>query len=242
MNKPTHPVFRPIRNHLHHEAVIDQITFAIRTGRYAPGDKLPSLEELRGLMGVSKPVITAAVRTLSVAGIIIAQRGNSGGLRVVTNNIPAALLGLSTDGFSVRIDAILEARRSIEMELNLRCAERANQDDFAEMEQSISLFSENKTGDPAERRHYDHLFHYCVGRAARSEMLAYYQHQILERLSILVDDYFENEESPDMVEELHRKNLAALRSGKRQKVIQAVDRHLAPLEAEFVDQQTTKGA
>ena len=32
------------------------------------------------------------------------------------------------------------------------------------------------------RLHYDHLFHYAMARAARSDLLAYYQHQILKQL------------------------------------------------------------
>ena len=222
-------VFRPIRGHRTQYEVIDQITFAIRAGVYAPGDRLPSLDELSARLGVSRSVVIEAVRSLSVAGVVATQRGNGGGLTVLTSNVPVALLGLSTNKFE-KLPDLLEARRAVELRLALLCAERATSDDFDAMELSVRRLVESRDTDRLERQHWDHLFHYQMARAARSEVLAYMQHQILERLTVVLETYFTEDEDPQTVETLHRETLDCLRSGNRRRIEEAIDRHLAPLE------------
>ena len=222
-------VFRPIRGHRTQFEVIDQITFAIRAGVYGPGDRLPSLDELSSRLGVSRSVVIEAVRSLSMAGVVTTQRGNGGGLTVMTSNIPVALLGLSANKFD-KLPDLLEARRAVELQLALLCAERATADDFDGMELSVRRLEESRDADGLERRHWDHLFHYQMARAARSEVLAYMQHQILERLTVVLARYFTEDEEPQTVESLHRETLDALRTKNPKLIEKAVDRHLAPLE------------
>lgn len=222
-------VFRPVRGHRTQFEVIDQITFAIRAGVYGPGDRLPSLDELSARLGVSRSVVIEAVRSLSMAGVVATQRGNGGGLTVMTSNIPVALLGLSTSKFD-KLPDLLEARRAVELQLALLCAARATPDDFDAMELSVRRLVESRDADGPERRHWDHLFHYQMARAARSEVLAYMQHQILERLTVVLERYFTEDEDPETVEVLHRETLDALRNGNPRRIAKAIDRHLAPLE------------
>ncbi|RAJ69625.1 GntR family transcriptional repressor for pyruvate dehydrogenase complex [Streptomyces sp. Amel2xB2] len=222
-------VFRKIQGHRTQHEVIDQITFAIRAGKFVPGDRLPSLDDLSRLLGVSRSVVIEAVRSLSLAGVIETQRGNRGGLTVVTSNIPVALLGLSSNKFE-RLPDVLEARRAVEERLALLCAERADARDFELMENSVRRLVENREAGRTERRYWDHLFHYQMARAARSEMLAYLQHQILERLTVVLENYFTEEEDPKEVESLHRETLDSLLTGDKKAIRAAIDRHLAPLE------------
>lgn len=232
-------IFQRIEGKHVHDSVVDQITFAIRSATYEPGDKLPSMDQLAAQLGVSKPVIGEAIRTLSAAGVIAAQRGNRGGLRVLTNNIPTALMGLSSGGAFTRIPAILEARRAIEMELAFLCASRATEHDFAEMQRANDLLGRSRADSVLHRRHWDHLFHYQMARAAGSEMLAYYQHQVLERLTIVLEDYFDYVENPEEVEWLHQDTLDALRGGDQDEIRAAIDRHLSPLERAFATSPPT---
>lgn len=222
-------VFRPVQGHRTQYEVIDQITFAIRAGVYGPGDRLPSLDELSARLGVSRSVVIEAVRSLTMAGVITTQRGNGGGLTVLTSNIPVALLGLSTNKFE-KLPDLLEARRAVELQLALLCAERATADDFDAMELSVRRLEESRGADAPERRHWDHLFHYQMARAARSEVLAYMQHQILERITVVAERYFIEDEDPQAVEALHRETLDSLRTKNPRLIEKAIDRHLAPLE------------
>ena len=54
--------FHPISSTRAHEQVVEQIAYAILSGAYNPGERLPNIEALARLMGVSKPVVGAGPR------------------------------------------------------------------------------------------------------------------------------------------------------------------------------------
>lgn len=226
--------FHPISGPRAYEEVVDQITFAIRSGIFRAGDRLPYVDELARAMKVSKPTIGEAIRVLSKAGVITAQRGINGGLAVITDKIPDEVMGLASSWSDATPIELVEARRPIELQLAFLAAERGTEEDFAMMEYSIARLAGINKRDRFSRIHYDHLFHYSMGRAARSKLLAYYQHQILEQLFLKLRPYFEIYEKPEDVVELHRMTLAALRTGKRATIERAIDLHLTPLEEQVV--------
>jgi hypothetical protein len=98
---------------------------------------------------------------------------------------------------------------AVEMKIARLAARRADDDDFASMRESIELLGEHMD-DRRMCLHYDHLFHYAMGRATGSDLLAHYQHQILKRLIVLWPEYSYEEEDPVLVTDLHRRTLAAL--------------------------------
>src|SRR5262245_10684111 len=70
---PAH--FYPVSLNKAANEVVEQITFVIRSGAVAPGERLPQIDELSETMQVSKPVIGEALRILSDAGIVETKRG-----------------------------------------------------------------------------------------------------------------------------------------------------------------------
>lgn len=223
--------FHPISGARAYEEVIDQITFAIRAGIFRPGDRLPSVEELAHLMGVSKPVIGEAIKALSAGGVLVAQRGASGGVTVASDEIPVTLMRVSSGRRDIALTELVEARHPVEMEIALLAAERATDEDFETMEFAIDRFVEAISDNSRHmRRHADHLFHYAMGRAARSELLARYQHEILEQLAIVLEEYYERDEDPQLVLETHGETLEAIRSRDPEAVRKAMSRHLENLE------------
>jgi GntR family transcriptional regulator, transcriptional repressor for pyruvate dehydrogenase complex len=223
--------FHPISGARAHEEVIDQVTFAIRAGIFRPGDRLPSVEELARLMGVSKPVIGEAIKVLSSGGVLIAQRGASGGVTVASDEIPVTLMRVSAGTREAALTELVEARRPIEMEIAVLASQRATGEDFETMQFAIDRYSEAiKENSPAMRLRADHLFHYAMGRAARTEMLARYQHEILEQLAIVLEEYYAHDEDPQLVLETHGETLDAIRSRDAERVRVVMARHLENLE------------
>ena len=55
--------------------VADELREQILAGRYAPGDRLPTMEELRRAYGVSEIVIRHAVSLLRLEGLVETRRG-----------------------------------------------------------------------------------------------------------------------------------------------------------------------
>jgi GntR family transcriptional regulator len=52
-----------------------QFEYEICTGHFSPGDKLPSVREVAGALGVSPVTVSRAYRDLEVAGLVVAQPG-----------------------------------------------------------------------------------------------------------------------------------------------------------------------
>ena len=69
-----------------------------------------------------------------------------------------------------------------------------------------------------------------MGRAAHSDLLAHYQHQILKQLVVLLSDYFLQKEDPAIVIDLHRRTLAALKTEDEALVDVVMDEHLSVIE------------
>jgi DNA-binding FadR family transcriptional regulator len=210
--------------------VVDQINFVIRSGAVATGARLPQIDELSELMQVSKPVIGEALRILSGAGIVETKRGLGGGVLVVRDEIPLRLINRSPFWQRFRLSELLAARRPLETQIAVFAAERATQDDFDDMRLQIDLLAQYHRASPAKRIHYDHLFHYSMGRAARSALLSHYQHEILEQLYARAQEYFDRYEDVDAVIALHQETLEALESRSVKQTLKAIDRHLRSLE------------
>lgn len=207
-----------------------QITFAILSGAYAIGERLPNIEQLSLAMGVSKPVVGEALKVLTREKIVRAQRGSSGGVFVLTDNVPDSVMALTTPLRHLSLSEIIEARHPIELQLALLAAERATKTDFETLQTCIDRLCEHRKSDLATRIRFDHLFHYTIARTARSGALALYQHQILEQLFVRMHDYFSRNEDVDAVIALHQRTLDAIRSRKPARIKVAIAEHMRPLE------------
>lgn len=229
--------FHPIINPRAHEEVVEQIVFAILSGAYGAGDRLPNVEALARLLGVSRPVVGEALKVLAQADVVRAHRGVHGGITIETNDIPEGIMLLTGPLRHLDLPEIIEARRPVEMQLALLAAKRARAEDFLAMEECIERLRGHRLSELPRRVRFDHQFHYTIGRAARSQALALYQHQILEHLYVRMRDYFTEIEDVDSVIMLHKETLAALRSGDSDEIIRAIDVHLRPLEEAVLGRQ-----
>jgi GntR family transcriptional regulator, transcriptional repressor for pyruvate dehydrogenase complex len=218
--------FSPIVGGRAFEEVIDQVTYAIRAGHYRPGDRLPRIEELSQSFGVSKPTVVEALKMLTKAGVLSTKRGATGGITVLSADIPPSLLGLSRHRPATLAD-LLEARRAIEMQLALLAGERATEEDFEVLAEAVRLQKTTGSEDDATALYHDQLFHYAMGRAARSEVLATYQHDVLEQLAICVHGHPNLSEEPRSGTEMHERTLEALLSRDADRILWAMNEHLA---------------
>jgi DNA-binding FadR family transcriptional regulator len=74
--------FKPIRQLRVFEEIVAQLKQSILTGRFRPGDKLPTERELVEQFQVSRVAIREALRTLENSGFILTRQGASGGAYV----------------------------------------------------------------------------------------------------------------------------------------------------------------
>ena len=75
-------IFRPVRQLRVFEEIVVQLKESILTGRFRPGDKLPTERELVEEFQVSRVAIREALRTLENSGFVVTRQGANGGAYV----------------------------------------------------------------------------------------------------------------------------------------------------------------
>lgn len=223
-------MFRPIVGARAFAEVVDQLTYAVQTGRLAVGDRLPTVEELSHLLGVSKPTVGEALRVLSDSGVLKVRRGATGGIEVASDRVPAEALRLSTQRRARRFGELVEARRAIEHELARLAGERARDDELDSMERHVQDLIEAEVGSAAWDQ-ANSAFHFAMARLARSELLAYYQHQVLEEMATFMGAFPPRYSDPASSIAAHRETLDALRTRDPKLIALAMEHHFAPIEA-----------
>jgi GntR family transcriptional regulator, transcriptional repressor for pyruvate dehydrogenase complex len=226
--------FWPIQGYRVFEEVVDQLTYAIRSGAFEPGDRLPTLDELAVEMQTSRPSIGEAVGLLVSAGVLETKRGTSGGTVVKSSVIPPSVLGLSRPPHRPSVQDLVEARRPIDLALAQLAGQRATEDDFAAISRAVDMLAPAR-GNPSDWVRANDLFHYEIARAARSETLAMFSHQIMEQLAILLDSFDERFVNYDHTIWVHAETLAALRSRDPGRITSIMDDHLHELEVTTVE-------
>lgn len=222
-------VFRPIVSSRAALEVVDQLTYAVQSGSYRPGDWLPTVDQLAAAMGVSRPTIGEALRILADAGVLEARRGAKGGILVKTDTVPTHLLKLSRQRRGRTLGELLEARRPIEIELCRLAARRIDEQGLAELERANEFLRASKRLQK-EWAQANNLFHYGIARAAGNEPLAHFQRELLEELALLTEDYAERYSDRDRTIREHEDTLAALRTRDADVAAAAMDEHLRELE------------
>ena len=218
--------FYPVELTRAHEEVIAQLVYAIRSGQIAVGDRLPTIEDLAKMTAVSKPVIGEAVKVLREQGVLETKRGVQGGVTVISDTVPTSLLRLGSNWRKATLTELVEARRPIELELALLAGERGTESEFISMHESLVRLRQAHAEDSrGSFFRFDHLFHYQIGRAAKSEKLAHDQHQILNEVTVILYEYDLFHEDRDLVVRTHEGMLAALEQRNPNLIREAVDAH-----------------
>jgi GntR family transcriptional regulator, transcriptional repressor for pyruvate dehydrogenase complex len=127
--------FTAVRRLRSFDEVVAQIQRAILSGRYSTGDRLPNERELSAMLGVSRPTLREALRSLEVLGILDIRPGKRGGIFVAApsgNSVGSALEALILLRGATAAE-LHEFRTSFEGETAAWAAERASEDDVARL-------------------------------------------------------------------------------------------------------------
>jgi GntR family transcriptional regulator, transcriptional repressor for pyruvate dehydrogenase complex len=221
--------FRPIVGARAFAEVVDQLTFAIRSGYFSVGDRLPTMDELAREMGVSKPTVGEAIKVLADAKVLRVRRGATGGVDVISQIVPAKALRLSSQRRARRYTELVEARHAIELELAILACKRATEEDLAELESHVRVLKKAKGGSREWMRGHL-LFHYALARAAHSDLLAYYHHQVLEEMTVFFGSFPPRYADREAGIRMHTETFQALQTRDAEQVTKAVINHLRDLE------------
>lgn len=152
------------------DQIVERITAFILDERLRPGDKLPSERDLMVRLGVGRSSLREAIKTLSAIGIVVVQIGDgmyvgSGQSAILTKPLS---WGLLIGDHTVR--EVVEARYLVETELCALAAERATDEDLAEISARLDAMRAGRDDADAFTQ-ADQEFHLAIAKAARNGVL-----------------------------------------------------------------------
>jgi DNA-binding FadR family transcriptional regulator len=207
-----------------------EIIGGIIEGHYMPGDLLPTEEELSQQLGVSRPVVREATKSVTMLGMLRSRQGR--GTEVLPyenwNEFAPEVLEARRDRHTVNefLIHLLELRRIIEIEAAALAAERASAEDIGRIEPFLTAMSE--VGDASEFAALDVGFHDAILAATRNGPLRSLLRSI--EPALLAARTMSLSQRPSGVERStreHRAILKAVREGSPTAARRAMSSHLS---------------
>jgi GntR family transcriptional repressor for pyruvate dehydrogenase complex len=160
------------------DMVFEQLKDSIMSGEWKPGEKMPSENELVGILGVSRISVRSALQRLSGLGLIESRRGEGTFVRKFysTDGLKAVIPVIAMSAHDRQ--SLFEFRRIIEVEAAALAAERADDKILTGMDEANRGMESPETAAAA-----DLAFHNMVAKASCNPF-------IISVSEILRDYYF----------------------------------------------------
>ena len=151
------------------DRVVKQLEELIVSGRLEPGRRLPPERELAGMFGVSRTVIREAVHNLAAKSLLETRTG--GGTYVTGRSTDSVAESLSfllrSRAEGLYVEHLQEVRRVLEVEIAGLAAQRATDEDLADLADILNRMEEAK-GDNETSATLDVEFHQALAVATRN--------------------------------------------------------------------------
>jgi len=165
------PAFEPLRTPQRYERVAERLAAEIRSGAFAPGERLPSERDLARRLEVGRASVREAIAALQVQGVIETRPGSGSFVAADAAEQLPAPSGLPHDASP---SDLLETRALLEPAIARLAAERGR----ADLECERLLAAMEAAADPADpaARHgwneSDRLFHLRIAELTGNPVLA----------------------------------------------------------------------
>lgn len=170
------------------DEVVERLASEIGSGRFAPGERLPTERALMTALGVSRTVIREAVAALKSEGLVVTRQGSGAFVAADASRVPfridATDLGSAEDVLS-----LMELRLAIEVEASALAARRATARQIAAVEHAVAEIDRAiELGESAVSE--DFAFHRAIADAAGNtqfgRLLEFLGRHVIPRQSIRV--------------------------------------------------------
>lgn len=154
------------------DRVVDRLVTAIAIGEFVPGERLPAERDLAAVLGVGRTTVRAALDVLLDGGLLLKQRGRTGG-SFVTQDWPEDAVEQVARWFDEQWPTLVDASVASTRLHGAICrlaAENRTDDDVALLRDALASFRAAKTGAPKQRA--DSLLHLRIIEAAHNDSLA----------------------------------------------------------------------
>ena len=219
-------VFKPVQPPTTFEETVERLGTAIRLGLLAPGAKLPPERDLAAELRISRSTLRQALTTLVQSGHLVAVRGRAGGT-FVADAPPLAEEGLEEPlGEDAR--AVLDLRVAIETGATVIATERAEEADFARLDELVARMAEARAFE--EYRRADVRFHIAVAEGARSPRLVTAMTEVQGQMSDLIARIAHPEEVLTRSNDQHRRLVTLMRRRDTGRAVRLMREHIEGTE------------
>lgn len=232
------PILTTVEHDSVADAVIAQIEDMIVAGVLGEGLKLPSERDMAEALGVSRPKLREAIKTLEGRGLLTVRHGEGSFIAPLTGKaMSPALIELYSRHGTAFFD-YLEYRREQESFAARLAAERATDTDRDIIKQHLAdLEAALDAGDGKASRQHDVLFHSSIVAASHNSTLIHMMASIydLTRQTVFYNrDYLRTIDGTGIL--LHQQHVAigeAVCAGLPEKASEAARAHIEFVEHSF---------
>ncbi|HYZ85778.1 MAG TPA: FadR/GntR family transcriptional regulator [Bryobacteraceae bacterium] len=171
-----------------------------------PGGRLPAERDLAESFGVSRSSLRQALKVLEIMGVISQRVGDGTYLNSDAQKILAEPMEFLILMDAISFHELMEARLLVEPAVAARAAERASDEEIAEIQRALRAM---ETADPVALTAHDLEFHEAIFRAAGSRVIGLMfsvVHRSLEDLMKLTSKMVK----PEHTLNLHRRIFRAI--------------------------------
>jgi GntR family transcriptional repressor for pyruvate dehydrogenase complex len=211
---------------------VARIADMIRSGRYAPGARLPSERKLAEQLQVSRTSVREALSRLETFGLLESRHGLGTFVKDPSREVLQASLMPHLIADPETVGKLFELREIIEIDAAARAAERATTDQKAIMrrwveEVETQMARENAAGVVTA----DVEFHRQIIIATGNDILVDLMDSIVDLLRAMRRDSLNIPELRDKIVAGHRSILTAIEAGDSDAAREAMRAHLAVVSA-----------
>jgi GntR family transcriptional repressor for pyruvate dehydrogenase complex len=168
------------------DIVFHQLEECILSGEWLPGTKIPSENTLAANLGVSRVTIRTALQRLGSMGLIEAKQGGGTYVKISSEGDTLRLIKPILLQTKPDVKYFLEYRLAIEPEMAALAAERATDEQIAQIKKYLELYEEAvKNADTDAIQPNDSLLHYSIAIASANPI-------IIKTYEIIKDLYMQN--------------------------------------------------
>jgi GntR family transcriptional repressor for pyruvate dehydrogenase complex len=226
------------------DEIVEQMIALIKDGRLKPGDSLPSEREIAQQMGVSRPPLREALKTLECLGFIEIKQRRKSIVKSVADFSFQNPLAKVIQGDDVMVVQLLKVRKILESwaaseasrlatEENIRTLEAV----YRELERD---FQDDELGVDADVR-----FHLSIYQATQNTVLSHIASTLLALLHqtqrVTRQVMFQEKMNKERLLQQHAAILAAIRERSPERASEAILTHLDFAENYFVTRSTNGG-
>lgn len=146
-----------------------------------PGDVLPAEARLAERLGVSRPIVREALKSLQGQGIVEVMNGKGAVVRSLSNGILTSYFSRAIQINQASILELMDVRRGLEFESARLAAQHRSEEQLEQM-QSIVRQMQSALDDPQTYSELDVQLHILIAQASQNKVLVHLVESLREAL------------------------------------------------------------